>query len=148
MAVLLSIAAAISAVDAMTARVDLGTTNPQAAFTVYSGPVPTRSDAALDPANIALVTIAMNADAFGDATDNTDDLVAEAIAGAIAETPALADGTATFYRQFDRDGNVVWQGVTTEANLGGDMELSAINVVTGVNVVVQSYALRIPYAVA
>jgi len=33
----------------------------------------------------------------------------------------------------------------TEPNQGGDMEVSAINVVTGVNIVVQSFAMRAPY---
>lgn len=137
-------AVAIAACDAYTARAEIGSTNPAAKFTIYSGPVPATVTDALTGANIALVTMTMSSPAFGPAADNVAAVAAEASAGPVADTPALADGTATFYRLFDKGGNAVWQGIVSTPNAGGDMELSSTSVITGVTVVLQSFFFRVP----
>jgi len=144
MTITTSVEVAIAELDAVVDRADSGTTNPSARFTIYAGAMPANARAPLGDAT-ALVTIAMGNPAFGDAADNAAASAAEALANAIADTPALATGTASFYRLVDRDETVLWQGTVTEPNQGGDMEVSAINVVTGVNIVVQSFAMRAPY---
>lgn len=134
---------AIAACNAIVAQAEVGTTNPAPSFTVYSGTMPADIDTAL-AGNTALFTIVMDEPAFAGAVDNDTDGFAEAIAEPIADTPAIADGVATFYRLFDRTGTAIWQGNVTEANLGGDMELSSVNVIDGVSVVVTSFIIRVP----
>ena len=134
---------AIAACNAIVAQAEVGSTNPAPSFTVYSGTMPADIDTAL-AGNTALITIVMAEPAFAGAVDNDTDGFAEAIAEPIAETPAITDGVATFYRLFDRTGAAIWQGNVTEANLGGDMELSSVNVIDGVSVVVTSFIIRVP----
>lgn len=134
---------AIAACNAIVDQADLGTTNAAASFSIYSGPVPASVKAPLS-GNTVLVQMTMSNPAFGDAVDNDTDGFAEAEAAAIGEVAAVADGTATFYRLFDRDGIAIWQGNITAPNLGGDMELSSVDVIEGVNVVVQSFFIRMP----
>lgn len=136
-------AVAIAACDAYVDRADLGTTNAAAKFTVYSGAVPASVNAALTGANVALVTMAMSNPAFGAAAENVGTVSADAAAEPVADVAAAASGVATFYRLFDRDNNPIWQGTVSEPNAGGDMELSSVNVITGVNVVVQSFIFRV-----
>lgn len=143
MALSLKASVAIAACDAIVAQAAVGATNPAVTFTVYSGTIPASVDAAL-AGNTALITIEMDNPAFKAAVDNVTDNCAEAEAEAIVEQPALADGVATFYRLFDRTGTAIWQGTVSEPNLGGDMELSSLNVITGVSVVVQSFFIRVP----
>lgn len=142
MALSLKASVAIAACDAVVAQAAIGSANP-VRFTVYSGTPPANIDAALS-GNTALITIDMATPAFKAAVDNSVDGFAESEAEAIAEQPAIADGTASFYRLFDRNGTAIWQGTVSEPNLGGDMELSSLNVINGVSVVVQSFFIRVP----
>jgi hypothetical protein len=138
-----STAVAIAACNAYTAKCDVGA-GAAASFTVYSGAVPANVATALTGANVALVTMVMSAPAFGAAAENVSLAAAESAANAVADKPALATGTATFYRMFDKDGNAIWQGVVTAPNGGGDMELSSVSVIQSVSVVLQSFYFRVP----
>lgn len=143
MALSLKTSIALIVCDALVAQAGVGSTNPAARFSVYSGTPPANVEAALS-GNTALITIDMANPAFKAAVDNPTDNCAEAEANTIAEQPAVADGTATFYRLFDRSGTAIWQGTVSEPNLGGDMEVSSLNVIAGVSVVVQSFFIRVP----
>lgn len=133
---------AIAACDAICARLDLGSVNPAATIEIYSGAAPTTL-AEVVTTQVLLVKLAMNASgAFAGAIDGVNH--AEATANAIADTPALADGTAAWFRIRDRDDAVRWQGTLSEPNLGGDLELSSLNIIAGVNVVTVSLKARMP----
>lgn len=125
--------------------VDAGTGVAAGYFVIYSGTVPALATDALS-GNDALISMEMANPGFGAAVDVPVSKYAEAVAEVIAEKPADMSGTATFYRQFDRDGVVRWQGTVSEPNLDGDMWISNINVVAAVGVIVNSYVFRQPYA--
>jgi len=137
-------ATAVAACDLYTSRVAEGAAVAAPYFVVFKGTIPANVRAALPGDAAPLVTIVTAVDTFIDAAANEAGGYAEALANAIADTPAGADGIATFFRQFNRDNVAVWQGTVSEPNAGGDMELSSVNVIAGVNVVVQSYAFRTP----
>ena len=136
-------ATAVAACDLYTSRVNAGAAVPAPYFVVFKGTIPANVRAPIGDA-VPLVTIVTAVDTFIDAVPNDAGGYAEALANAIADTPASADGIATFFRQFNRDNVAIWQGTVSEPNAGGDMELSSVNVIAGVNVVVQSYAFRTP----
>lgn len=138
----ISAADAIAACDAICARLDLGATNPAAEIEIYDGAQPATLEEAATT-QVLLVKLAMNATAaFISAEDAAAH--AEATANAIVDTPALADGQAAWFRVRDRDGAVRWQGTVSEPNLGGDLELSSLNIIAGVNVVTVSLKARMP----
>lgn len=134
---------AMAACNSIVAQADIGTTNPTAKFVIYKGTMPANVEAALGGA-LPLVEMPMATPAFKPAVDNTVDGFADAVANPVAEVAATGDGTATFYRLFNRDNVAIWQGTVTEPNLGGDMELSSLTVIAGINVVVQSFTIRMP----
>lgn len=129
--------------DTYTGRINNGSAQPTPYFVIYKGTVPANVRTAPAGDVAPLASVPMAADAFGDSVVNLGAGYVEATAGTITDTAATADGAASFFRQFDRDGNAIWQGTITGPGGGGDMELSTTNVVTGVNVVVQSYVFRV-----
>lgn len=144
MALSLSSAVGIAACDALTAKTEDGSAVAASYFRVYAGPPPATIRDALDGANVVLIDMEMPSPAFQPAVENLTDEVAEAAAFPVDQKPADANGRATFYRMFNKDNQPIWQGLVTAPNLGGDMELSSIDVVSGVNVVVQSFFMRVP----
>lgn len=136
-------AVAIAVANTYAAQIEAGTTVAPY-FVIYGGTPPTSVRAALS-GNTVLATVPYANDAFQDAVDDSANGYAKAVANAVADTPATTTGEASFYRAFNRDNVAVWQGSVTENNLGGDMELSSVSLVAGVNVVVQSSELRIVY---
>lgn len=133
---------AIAACDTLCARLDLGTTDPAAGIEVYDGAQPATLEEAVTT-QVLLVKLTMNATgAFIGAVDAAAH--AESTARAIADTPALTNGVAAWFRIKDRDGNTRWQGTVSEPNLGGDLELSSLNIIAGVNVVTVSLKARMP----
>lgn len=126
-----------------TEGVNNGSANPTPYVVIYGGEVPANVRAPLGAANV-LATLNQSVDAFNDPTADEDLGYTQAEATAIADQAATGDGDAKFYRQFDRDGNPVWQGTVSLPNGGGDMELSSVGIISGVNVVVQSYVFRVP----
>ena len=124
--------------------VDEGTTKSAGYIVIYSGSVPASADTALG-AQTALVTIPLANPAFGTVTNDAVNRRAEAPANAIADTVAVAAGTASFYRQFNRDDEVVWQGTVRDLAGSGDLKLSTTEITNGKDMIVSSYTFRIPY---
>jgi hypothetical protein len=144
MSVSVSSAIAVLMCDTFTAQINVGTTVAAGYVIVYKGTVPANARAAMAGDVAQLVKLTSPADAFADAVANDAGGYAESIAGAIPNTPATADGHATFFRQYNRDNQVIYQGSVTLPNGGGEMELSSLDLLTGINAVVQSYSIRYP----
>lgn len=144
MAVSLSSIAAVKICDFITSLFNEGTAVDSGYVRIYSGPKPVNNRAALVGANLVLVELDSPADAFSDAAANDVAGYAEALANPIPDTPATSDGEATFFRQFNRNNEAVYQGDVSAANGGAEMELSSTSLIAGINAVVQSYAIRYP----
>lgn len=142
MALKISGADAIAACNILTSNIDEGSANPNPVIEIYDGTAPASITDAVTT-QVKLVELPLDeTEAFQGATD--EGTHAEAVANAVPDTPALADGTASWFRVKDKDGTVRWQGDITEANLGGDLELSSVNIIEGVNVVTVSLTARMP----
>lgn len=145
-----SYALGIILANATAALLESGTTEPSGYFEVYTSSVtgtpdamPSSLRAGLGDA-VPLFRIYLNADSFEDAVENPTTETADVVAKPITPVPATGTGDASFFRMFDRDNVKHLQGNVTAPNLGGNMELSSISVVNGVNVVVQSLIIQQP----
>lgn len=144
MAVTLSSLAAVAMCNAFTALINQGSAVDSGYFRIYAGAVPANARAALVGENTLLVELDCSADAFADAVANDAAGYAEAQANTIPEAVAVGTGTATFFRHFDRDNRVVYQGTVSLPNGGGQLELSNTAVTAEINTVIQSYAITYP----
>lgn len=110
---------------------------------IYSGTEPTTANVALS-GNTLLAELRFGATAFGAATASGADRVITANA-ITQDSGADADGTATFFRALQSDGNtVVYQG--TAGTSGQQLNLSATNIVTGGVVSISSLTITMPTA--
>lgn len=136
-------ALALAMLNFFTGKINDGTAVAGGYVRVYAGVKPTNVRTAL-AGNTVLAELPSPADAFADATVNDAGGYCEALAAAIADIPAAADGTATFFRQFNRDNVAIYQGDVGLSGSGAEMELSNVALIAGINVVVQSYIIRQP----
>lgn len=125
MAASITNAAAIAALNALTALLNVGGAG---SLRIYSGSVPANADASLGAAG-TLATFALAADAFGDATDANPGAVA--VADTIADVNAAANGTATFFRLLNNAGTAVLQGTVSASGGGGDCIVTSVTFVSG-----------------
>lgn len=128
--------AAKAACDAVSALVNASST-----LVMYSGTAPADSDTALS-GNVALVTLPMNATAFGASIDGNPNAISTA--GAIAPTAASNTGTATFFRIFNGAGTCVMQGSCGVSAASPDLVLASTSLVAGGTVTVTALTLTMP----
>lgn len=134
---------AIAGLNAIVARIGNGA-GPNPVLNIYDGVEPDYVTDSITTQK-TLVTIALAAtNAFGSGVDVIGEDYVESTAAPIADTPALEDGDAKWFRVFDKDGNARWQGSVTETGGGGDLEISSIKIIEGVNVVTVSLKVRMP----
>jgi hypothetical protein len=133
MAISLAVARKNAACDSITARANNGF------LRIYAGSVPANADASLGGATL-LGTCGFGATAFGAASGGT------ATAAAISsDSGADATADATFFRIFESDGStVVWQGTVSGPGGGGDLILSPVSVVAGVQIAILGLTLTVP----
>lgn len=139
MAVKISVAAAIAACDAINAFVDAGAA--AGSLVIYSGERPADVETAIG-AQTALVTFALGDPSFGAAVETAAG--GHATANAIDPVQAAASGTATFFRVFDSDGVGVFDGDVTDTTGNGDLKLSSVAVIAGIDVTVVSLTTTMP----
>lgn len=108
---------------------------------IYSGTVPADLSVNIS-SQVALVTYNLPEPAFGDAAIVVGG--ATATAAAIPSATAAADGTATFFRIFNGNGEAVIQGGITATNGGGDLELSSTSILQNIEVIVVSLTASMP----
>lgn len=109
---------------------------------IYSGTRPASADDAISGGNVALITFVLPNPSFGAPTDNGTG--AQSAANAITAVTAAATGTASFFRLTDGAGTDVFDGAVTDTTGSGDLKLSTISVVTGIDVSVVSLNAIMP----
>jgi len=134
-------AAAMAACDALTGIMNGG--SGDTTLVVYSGTAPATVGDALS-GNTALVTFTLTDPAFPPSADSGTGATSTVDTGNVPQVAATADGTATFFRIFDGDGNATAQGDVTVVGGGGDLELSSVNIVTGVDVIMVALSVTMP----
>lgn len=136
----ISNALAIIACDALVDQIDSGSSGA-AKLQIYDGAKPATLADAITTQNV-LVEFDLPNPAFAGAVEGANG--ATATANAVTDTVALADGEATFFRIINRDGEAVLQGDVTDVGGNGDLKLSSISIITGIEVVVVSLTATMP----
>lgn len=139
MSIRISMDAARGACDSITAKINAGTEASK--LVVYSGARPTNPTDAITT-QVKLIEFDLPDPAFGAATEVGT--TATAIANAVDPSVALADGTASFFRIIDGDGNPVFDGDVSNTAGTGDLKLSATSVIAGIDVTVISLSSIMP----
>lgn len=134
---------AIAALNILTGRLHTVATGSPI-LEVYSGDRPVNAAQALTDQVLLVTLILDETAAFKPAADDPAKAYVEALNNPIPDAMAEATATATWFRILDDAGDVRWIGDVTEPNLGGDLELSSINIVDNVNVVVVTLRAQFP----
>lgn len=112
---------------------------------IYSGTKPSTADTAITD-QVLLAELRYGSPAYGSPTAGV--ITANAITG---EDSALADGTASFYRDFQSDGTTPMGDGTigaSDSEGGADLVLNSVSITTGTPVSVTSKTHTIPKASA
>lgn len=134
----ISNAAAKAAADAVTALVDVGTGQATGYIEIRSGTQPADPDTAAT--GTMLVKINTQNPAYGAASDGNPGGVC-----ALNGTPSAAAtnaGTAGWFRQYDRDGNAIFDGECGTS--GADMNLDNLSIGVGQTVTITSGSYKHP----
>lgn len=138
----ISLAAAIAMLDALTALLDAGAGAGN--VEIRSGTKPSSpEDAPSDGAVLADITL--NDPAFVGAVDGTPGLYAKALADvspAISDASADATGTASWFRAYDSNGVARIDG--TVATATADMIVNTVSLVAASPFTIQSWEIRMP----
>ena len=137
MAMKISKALARALADAMNAQVSAGAGTPS--LVIYDGAEPADADTAITTQN-ELVEFVLPDPVFGAAADVAGGALVTA--NAVTEVDAAADGTATWFRIYDGDGNATHQGNVTDTAGNGNLKVSSTEVVAGIAVEIVSMTFR------
>jgi len=138
MASYISAAAAIAAVNAMTALVNA---NGPGKLQIFGGAMPANADAALSGQPL-LAEFPLAADAFQDASDTINGAVTQA--NPVTAQDAAATGNATWGRVVDGDDNTVFLGDVSTPAGNGAIKISSVALTLGVEVSVISLTYTQP----
>ena len=127
---MISPAAAIGAVENLAALFDEGTGTAE--VIIWSGSAPSAIDEAVTVDNLMLARISLQHPSFGQA-QLIDDAV-EALAFNTAAVIGLDSGEASFYRAYDRNGDVVMQGPVGLTGSDESVTINQTNILAGANV--------------
>ena len=134
----ISNAAAIAACNAVVDLIDVGAGT--AVLKIYDGAQPTNPDVAVG-AQVLLAELNLSNPAFGAAVDANPG--GRATANAVtADAAANTNGTAAWFRVFDRDGTAVLDG--SVGTVGADLNLNTVAIVAGANVSISSWTFTWP----
>lgn len=139
MAVRIIGAAAIAACNSIVALVDAA--ESPGTLVIYQGSRPANVGTAIG-AQTPLVTFTLNEVAFGNAVELASG--ATATANAVDNVQAQASGTAQFFRVFNGDGGAIFDGTVTDTSGNGDLKLSSVAVIEGIDVTVVSLTATMP----
>lgn len=145
MTVHLANAVAIVACDAINARINSGVANSgKGMLRIYSGTRPATADDALTTQS-KLIEFTLPNPCFAPAVEVG--ATGTATANAITPVTALASGSATFFRIVNSDGIIIFDGDVTDTTGAGDLKLSTVAVVNGIDVTVVSLTAIMPEGV-
>lgn len=132
-------AAAIAACNAIVDSIDAGASS--GSVEIYNGARPADPSVAVT-SQTKLVDFVLPEPAFGDAVAVSGG--ATATAEAVDPVNAAAAGTASWFRVFDGDGDVVFDGDVTDTAGAGDMKVSSTTIVSGIEVSIVSFTFTQP----
>lgn len=125
--------------DAATALVDTG--GGPGRLDIHAGVRPAGPDAALAGQTL-LARLVLGMPAF-----QPTDAAGVALANPVtADDAADATGTASFFRITDAAGNALFEGDVSATGGGGDLQLNAVVIQTGVEVGIASLSITLPEA--
>lgn len=142
MAIHISNAAAKAACDSIVDLFDGG--SGPATLVIYNGTRPVDADTAI-VAQTVLVTFTLADPAFGSAVDANGG--GTATANAVNPVVATATGTAQFFRCFDSNGVSILDGSVSDTSGTGDLKLSSVSILAGIDVTVVSLTCTMPEGV-
>ena len=140
MAIKISNVAARKVADALTVQIDAGAAVSK--LIIYDGARPADCEVAVTT-QLNLVEFELPDPCFQGAVDNSAS-GARATANAITPATVSQDGTATWFRLFDGDGNALMDGTVTDQSGAGDLKLSDVELVTDIQVQVFSFTITQP----
>lgn len=124
MTVNISVLASNAAGDAIVNLLDGGSSNPNGFMEIRTGTKP--ANTLLPATGTLLAVLNFSNPAFGDFSNSS------ALANAISPDVDIdADGTAGWFRCYDRDGVAIFDGDITITGGGGDIEFDTINFLAG-----------------
>lgn len=138
-------AVAIVACNAINARIDSGAANGgKGKLAIYSGTRPVTGN---DPivAQTKLIEFELPNPCFQGAVQVGS--TGTATANPITPVTALASGNASFFRVFNSDDVAIFDGDVTDTTGNGDLKLSTVAVVAGIDVTVVSLTAIMPEGV-
>lgn len=130
---------AIAICNATVDSVDIGADN--GSIEIYDGARPASPEIAVSTQNL-LLQYELEKPAFADAVTVADGATADLVE--VDPVSGTADGDAAWFRIYDGDGNACWDGTVSLTSGGGDIKVSAINVVTGIPVTIVSMSYTQP----
>lgn len=138
----------------------LGSADMKTAFTngvmyIYSGPQPANADAAVQGTLLGIVTKDAGAFSFGAGTNGLafDAPAAGVLSKAAADAwkmVGIANGTAGWFRLMGNPTDALGSSTTlprldgSVANVGGDLNLSSVNIVTGAPTTIDVFNFTLP----
>lgn len=142
MTLLISPDVATSIVATAAQAVDLGTSETSAWFVVYAGPVPVSTSDTVAPTSEVLLTVHLANPAFGAPAVIGNSV--EALAFAVPQLESEGEGSATFFRLYDREGDVCFQGlVSDDPASGAALILNQTNLTVGAVVNVERLVIGV-----
>lgn len=140
MAITISTAARNAAADAIVDLIDAGA--GAGALLIYDGTRPAGPDTAVTT-QTKLLEIELNEPAFGAATNGAAALDTNGLS-----STGEANGTASWFRLVDSDGNGVIDGSVTATGGGGDLTLNTTTISIGLTVEITSGQITMPAGTA
>lgn len=120
--------------DAVVAQLSGGTVS------LYDGPQPSSADRDVAPRSVLLVTLQLNDPAFFPAEGG------EAEARPIQGARSVAGGTPRWFRARAVNGEQIFDGDVGLEDSGADLEMAAVSIPAGVEVLIASWRYRQPQA--
>ncbi len=114
MTIQISTKVAEAIVAAATGQLDTGSAEPSARLIIWSGPVPASPDVTIDVSGKLLADTFLPNPAFGAPAVVSLGESVEALAFAVPQFTAVDEGQATFFRLYDREGDVCVQGIVSD----------------------------------
>lgn len=116
---------------------DSGSRLPAAYMEIRTGKIPALPDNA--PTGVVLVTISLPVGGFGTFTNATG-----IVPSIKADMAVLNDGTAGYFRLYNRDQITILDGTVGLTNTGADLTFDRIDFITGGSVAITNFVLTIP----
>jgi len=116
---------------------DSGSRLPAAYLEIRTGKIPDFPD--ISPTGVLLVTINLPIGGFGNFNNATG-----IVPSIKADMAVLNDGTAGYFRLYNRDQITILDGTVGLTNTGADLTFDRIDFITGGSVAITNFVLTIP----